>query len=362
MSAEELLGMIVDEPSEDIYRQASERFDSLAKPLDGFGAFEDMICRIASMQRRVIPDISKKALVIMIADNGVTDEGVTQTDRSVTEAVARLMGKCESTVGIQTSGYPLSVIPVDVGIDSDEAIPGVVDKKVARGSGNIAKTAAMSEKECLAAILAGIDTVRACAKCGMGMIATGEMGIGNTTTSTALLCALCGMPPKDVTGRGAGLSDEGLFRKINVIEDALRLHGFWGDVPSCIDARYALSALATVGGFDIAGLAGVFIGCAENHIPAVIDGAISAVAALTAHYILPGCERYMLASHKGKENVSKRALDILGLRPVIDADLAIGEGTGAVMLFPLLDMVMSVYSGGTAFDDAGIGRYERFDI
>ena len=356
-----LYGITVEEPDEEARARARSRFDSLAKPIDALGDFEDIICDIAAMTGDDKPDISQKALVIMCADNGVVKEGISQTDSGVTTSVARLMGKGASSVGVLTCGQNVRIVPVDIGMDTDEVIPGVTDRKIAKGTGNIAVSSAMTNEQCLAAIDAGIGIVRDLVSEGTRIIATGEMGIGNTTTSTALLCALTGKDPADVTGRGAGLSDEGLNRKTEVIRKALTLHSLahcsWDVTP-----EYAFCALCAVGGLDIAGLTGVFTGCAMYRIPAVIDGLISAVAALTAHYIVKGCGNYMIASHKGKERGSAAALEILGKKPVIDADMALGEGCGAVMLFPLLDMAMKLYDQGTSFDDAKIDKYERFNI
>lgn len=362
MSINDLLSIQIDEPDIDVYRRTKEAFDLLAKPLDGLGAFEDLICRIASMQL-AMPDISKKALIVMCADNGVVAEGVTQTDSEVTASVARLMADGKSTVGAMTNGYPIEIIPVDIGIDADEKIEGIIDKRVRRGTGNIVKTAAMTEEECLAAINAGIGMAHVCHDNKVGIIATGEMGIGNTTTATALFCAITGSDPETVTGRGAGLSDEGLARKIEVITTALSVHGFTPESfgTGSMSPELAFAALSKLGGLDIAGLAGVFIGAAEDHIPVVIDGAISAVAALVAHLIVPGCERYMIASHKGREKITESVLGKLGLDAVISADMALGEGTGAVMLLPLLDMALSLLRSGTRFTDTPIDNYRRFE-
>ncbi len=361
MTKEELFEIIIDEPDVNAYKNAAARFDSLAKPIDGFGAFEKMICKIASDQRTDRPDISRKGLVIMIADNGVVEEGVSQTTPDVTGSVARLMGKRRSTVGVMTEGYPVDIIPIDVGTDSSGQIPGVIDCKAAHGTKNIAKECAMSEEECLAAVSAGIGAADMCKERGIKLVATGEMGIGNTTTSSALFCALSQSPATAVAGRGAGLDDEGLQIKTDVIERALRLHKLNNTHENALDREFVFNALKCVGGLDIAALAGLYTGCARNAITVVIDGFISAVAALTAYAWHPEVKGYILASHSGKERGCKGALDMLGLDPVIYADMALGEGTGAVMLFPLLDMVMSVYDNGTVFADTGIRQYERYD-
>ncbi|WP_029231689.1 nicotinate-nucleotide--dimethylbenzimidazole phosphoribosyltransferase [Butyrivibrio sp. VCB2006] len=380
MTISELFNVIVTQPSQDIYKQSKDKWDSIAKPIDGLGDFEEMVSRIAAIRGQVRPDLSRKAHVIMCADNGVYEEGVSQTSQSVTRDVALLMGERKSSVGIMAKGYPIDFFVYDVGINSDDKLPGVIDKKVRKGTANFVKEPAMSKVECLAAIEVGIDAVKSCSDKGYGIISTGEMGIGNTTTSTALLCALKGLEPSAVTGRGAGLSDEGLQKKIQVIEKGLELHiGSKKDVEpheeTKEDIEYhgndngsleiatredTFNALRCFGGFDIAGLVGVFIGGAMYHVPVVIDGVISAVAALVAERLIPGCKDYMLASHMGREKGMGSILEDLGLKAVIHANLALGEGTGAILLFPMLDMVMNLYSSGTNFEDTVIEQYERF--
>ncbi len=361
MTAEELFDIRTGELDRHVYALSIGRWDALAKPIDGLGAFEKTISRIAAIQGRVIPDISKKALVIMCADNGVFEEGVSQTQQRVTLDVAKLMGEGKSSVGSMLKGYPVETAVYDVGINSDKTPEGVIAAKVRRGTANFTKGPAMEEKECLAAIETGIKSVESLRNRGFGIIATGEMGIGNTTTSTALLCALEGLDPKDFTGRGAGLSDEALHRKTQVIESGLRLHMGQHTGRKLSDPKDAFEALRRLGGLDIAALAGVFIGGAVYGVPVVIDGLISAVAALTAQRLLPGCSGYMIPSHMGREKGMDIVMQELSLRPVINADLALGEGTGAVLIFPMLDMVMNLYGGGTAFDETDIDRYERFE-
>lgn len=354
---EQLMQISPDLPEMKFHDESKAGWDGIAKPIDSLGNFEEIICRIAAIQKTAKPDISKKALIIMCADNGVVSEGVTQTDSSVTASVASLMGKRMSSVGVMTRDLDIDIITADIGIDTDDVIPGVRNMKIARGTGNITNMPAMDDKQCLDAINCGIGLVKECAGEGTGIIATGEMGIGNTTTSTALLCALTGEDPVNVTGRGAGLSDEGLKRKTDAIKRALEFHGLKGTKE--ITREYAFVALRKVGGLDIAGLAGIYIGGALFGIPVVIDGFISAVSALCASYLVPGCERFMIASHTGREKGTDRVLDKLGLKPVITADMALGEGTGAVMMFPLLDMAMSLYKDGVRFNDTPIEAYER---
>ena len=359
MLKQDLFSIKIEEPDRAVYDQVKRKWDALAKPLDGLGDFEDIICRIGAITGHVPEELSKKVLVIFCADNGVVREGVSQTGKEVTGMVASLMGENASSVCRMTKNYPLEIIPVDIGMDSDETPAGVLSRKVQRITGDILKEPAMSEVDCLKAIETGIDIAKMCREKGFHIAATGEMGIGNTTTATALYAALTNEDPDEITGRGAGLSDASLEHKKKVIRDALILHGL--DKEICTSKEKTLEALRLVGGFDIAGLTGFFMGCAMNHLPVVIDGFISAVAALTAERLCPGVRDYMIASHRGRETGCMRALNHLGLKPVIDGSMALGEGTGAVMIFPLLDMVFDLFSSGTSFADSDIEQYERFE-
>lgn len=377
MTKEELFKLNIDLPNQEAYEKVCRNWDAVAKPIDGLGDFEKIIAKIGAIKRTDKFSLTQKLHVIMCADNGVVSEGVSQTDKSVTLQVAKLMGQEKSSVGRMAAGLGNSKPDFevyDVGIDSDEIIPGVINAKIARGTADMAKEAAMSEAQAFQAIEVGIQCVKRASENGYSIISTGEMGIGNTTTSTALLAALTGLEADEITGRGAGLSDDGLAIKKAVISSALKLHRLDGIASrvKCdskaesgevlnVSQEDAFRALTTVGGFDIAALTGVFIGGGIYHIPIVIDGVISAVSALLADSLVRGCRNYAIASHEGKEQGVMKALKCLGLEPVIKGNLALGEGTGAIMLYPLLDMAMSLYSNGTGFDETSIAQYERFE-
>jgi len=360
MTKEELFSISITELDPEILKQSKAKWDGIAKPIDGLGSFEEIICRIAAVQGNVIPAVDRKAHIIMCADNGIFEEGVSQTSQKVTRDVAELMGQRKSSVGMMAEGYPIDMFVYDIGINSETTPEGVINAKVRKGTENFLKKPAMEETECLAAIETGIDAVKACKEKDYQIISTGEMGIANTTTSTALLCALKGLSPKDFTGKGAGLTDSGLKNKIQVIEKGIRLYREDND-QEITSKESVFEIVRSLGGLDIAGLTGVFIGGAIYRIPIVIDGVISAVAALVAERLVPGCKDFMLASHMGREQGMKVVLEELSLKPVIHADLALGEGTGAIMLFPMLDMAMSLYRSGTSFGDTDIDQYERFD-
>jgi len=359
MTFEELDLIRIKKPDPEIFNRAKKRWDLIAKPLDGLGEFENLVCRIAAIRGEICPDLSGKALLIMCADNGVVKEGVTQTGQEVTFEVAGLMGKKKSSVCVMTEDYPLEILPFDVGINSGDSPEGVRDRKIKMGSRDFLEGPAMSEEDCLKGIETGINAVKECREKGFGIIATGEMGIGNTTTATALTCALLNENAEDLTGRGSGLTKEGLERKIRVIERGLELHVPDRSDRDCLSKKETLRILSCLGGFDIAALCGVFMGGAVCGIPVVIDGLISAAAALLSERLLPGSREYMLASHLGRERAMEAILKELNLKAVIHADLALGEGTGAVLLFPMLDMAFSLFRKGTAFGETPIGQYER---
>ena len=350
----------IDPFNKDRYDEVRAAWDRVAKPLGSLGRFEDITARIGAIHDSTVIDIKKRAVIMMIADNGIVAEGVTQSGQDVTAAVAEWMGRGESSVCKMAKTAKADTIPVDVGINMEGSPKGVVDRKVMKGTRNFAYEPAMTEDECMQAIEAGIDIVCDCSAKGYKLLATGEMGIGNTTTSSALAAALLGLDAGAVTGRGAGLSTAGLRRKIQVIQDVLDRY-CTEDEGGRDSSEFAMHMLSCVGGLDIAGLTGVFLGGAMNRIPVIIDGFISAVAALVAERLVPGTKDYMIASHQGKEPGMKYILDILGLEPVINGMLALGEGTGAVMLMPLLDTALALYSDGLAFADTTVEQYTDFE-
>ena len=340
---------------EEAMKLVRKRLDNIAKPLDGLGDFEEILEKIGGMTADERIDISRRAVIIMCADNGIVEEGVSQSDSSVTRDVAELMSEGRSSVGIMSRVIGCDTFPVNIGIKG-EAIPGLIDMKVADGTENFLKKPAMRFDDVFQAISIGIELVGALKEKGYMIIATGEMGIGNTSTSAAVISSVLFKMPEEIVGRGAGLPDDAYLHKINVVRDALRFHELDTGPKDMIDI------LSCVGGLDIAGLAGVFIGGAINRIPIVIDGLISATAALAAAKLMPETVDYMIASHIGNEPGMKYIYDEIGLKPVINAGLRLGEGTGAVMMFPLLDMAVELYNNGTSFEDIKLEKYKRYEV
>lgn len=331
--------------------EAAARWKTVGKPLFSLGKLEDAVIRIAGMRKKSIYSLEKKGLVAICADNGVVAEGVTQTGQEVTAIVAENFTKSETSVCLMAQVAGVDIFPVDMGMIRD--VPGVTrpEYKVAYGTENMAEGPAMTREQAVQAIRNGIRIVEELSAKGYDILATGEMGIGNTTTSSAVVSVLLDRDVREVTGRGAGLSSEGLERKIQVIRRAVERN--------CPDPSDPIDVLAKVGGLDIAGLAGVFLGGALFHIPVVIDGFISSAAALCAVRMAPDCRDYMLASHKSGEPAGGMVLDALGLSPFIDCNMSLGEGSGAVAVMPLLDMGLKVYLEMSTFDEIHVEQYEE---
>ena len=348
---EELEQISIPKPMEEVRKQVLHNWDAIAKPIDGLGSFETLTAQIGAITGEEKIDISKKAVLILCADNGIVEENISQSGQEVTAAVARSIAGRHSSVCQMAAGA--DIIPVDIGIQNREEIHGVLNKKIRCGTRNFLKEPAMTQEETVRAMAVGMELVRTLKEEGYRILATGEMGIGNTTTSSAMAAALLKCEVPLVTGKGAGLSEKGLLHKQEVIGQAIRKYDLY--------EKDAFTILETVGGLDIAGLVGLCIGGAIYRIPIVLDGVISLVAALTAEKIAPGTKEYLLASHQGKEPAAKRLLKALNKEAVLDARMALGEGTGAVMMFPLLDMALRVYHAETTFLDIQVEQYQRFD-
>ena len=402
------------------------RWNEVAKPLYSLGTFEKHLIQIAGITGCLDIKLDKKVIVVMCSDNGVVEEGVTQTDQSVTAIVAGHIAEGKGNINTLARYSGAQVIAVDIGMNTGELdkhiewektkeldrhierektkeldrhierektkeldrhierekseeldkhrerekteklskheeaarqgitevtfLNGLIAAKVAQGTGNIAKGAAMSRAQAVQAMMTGINLMRELKDKGYSIVGTGEMGIGNTTTSSAMASILLKLPVKTLTGPGAGLSKEGVVHKIQVIEQAIEVNR--------PDSSDPVDVLAKIGGFDIAGITGLFLGGMLYRLPVVIDGIISAVAALTACRINPDAVHFMLASHQGREKACDYILKELGLTPVIYGDLALGEGSGTAFLFPLLDMAEAVYRNSPTFRGMKIAAYE----
>lgn len=334
-------------PDKNAAAEAKRRWDSIAKPLGSLGLLEDAVIKIAALTGSADVRLNKRGVIVMCADNGVVCEGVTQTGQEVTGIVASNIAHGDASVCKMAKLAGATVTAVDIGMIARSE--GVCDRHIANGTENMTRKPAMTRMQAEKAIMTGIEFVKEFKEKGYELIATGEMGIGNTATSSAVVSVLLDMPVKTAVGRGAGLSDEGLLRKYDAVEKAIAVNR--------PDRRDALDVLSKVGGFDIAGLAGVFIGGAIYRIPVLIDGFISETAALVAAKMCPECVCAMLPSHVSAEPAAKAVLDALKLKPIICAGMHLGEGTGAVCAIPLLDMGLAVYGEMMTFDGIGIEAY-----
>ena len=336
-------------PDENARSEAEARWNAVAKPLGSLGMFEDMIMKIAALKGQADCRLEKKTLVVFCADNGVTAQGISQCGSEVTGKVAVALAEGRSTANTMARRAACRVVPADVGIRDFQGHPGVRNLRVSNGTGDISREPAMTREECLTAMVNGAALAEKLIHDGTELLAVGEMGIGNTTTATALGAALLGLDPNRITGRGAGLSTEGLERKKTVIRTALRRVK--------ADETDTVGLMAELGGLDIAAMCGAFLSAAANRTPVIIDGVISALAAYCAVQLCPEAVSAMLPSHVSAEPLGSKLLETLRLSAPLQAEMHLGEGTGALMLMPLLDMALEVYCGGQNFEKLGIEAY-----
>ena len=350
MNEQELMQILasITPPDEAARTAAHAHWASLAKPLGGLGTLETLLEDAAALTGTAHLEFDRRAVLVLCADNGVVAQGVSQTDQSVTHAVAENLAARRTSVCQMAKTARCAVVPVDMGM-AGAPVPGVVDCRIAAGTADFTKGPAMPRAQAVEAIGKGIALVQAQKARGVQLLATGEMGIGNTTTSSAVAAVLLGQPVEVMTGRGAGLSDAGLARK----QDAIR-RGITLNAP---DAADPLDVLAKLGGFDIAGLCGIFLGGALEGIPVLMDGFISGVAALCAVRLCPAAAKAVFASHCSTEPAARLVLEALGKPALLTAGLHLGEGTGAVASIPLWDMALAVYDNCYSFAEGGIVPY-----
>lgn len=332
------------------YDACIARFDQIAKPVGSLGKLETLLAVIAGASGSAQIDIGKKCVMVYCADNGVLAQGVAQSTHEVTTAIGRSLVRGTASVSVMAKTAGAEVFPVDVGmIDSVE---GMLDRSVARGTGDISCGPAMTRAQAEQAILTGVELVRQRKAEGYRLIATGEAGIGNTTTSSAVLSVLLHRSVQTVTGRGSGLSDEGLRRKRSAIERAISVnHPDPGDV---------LDVLSKLGGFDICAMTGTFLGGALYGVPILMDGVISGAAAVCAVMLHPHVRGYILPSHVTAEPAGALIMEKLGFSPILHGEMRLGEGTGAVALMSLLEMSAAVYHHAATFENLEMEAYDSW--
>lgn len=329
--------------------RSRDRWNAIAKPLGSLGLLEQAVIRIAGLTGDDDYHIDRRAVYVLCADNGVVRQGVTQTGSEVTAVVARNLTVGDTSVCRMAMVANADVIPVDMGMLEDLKLEKLLNHRIAPGTGDISQGPAMSREQALAAIDTGIRLVEQAKNSGCRLLCAGEMGIGNTTTSAAMASVLLGCDPSEVTGRGAGLSTSGLEKKVRVIRQAIALNR--------PDPADPVDILAKLGGFDIAGMAGIYIGGRIHRIPVILDGLISCVAALTAVRLCPDSLQALIASHVSAEPAGQLLLEKLGLAPLVTAGMFLGEGSGAVSVLPLLDMAYAVYRGMPTFRQTNLEPY-----
>ena len=331
--------------------RAWARLDSLTKPPRSLGLLEEIAQRLAVLQQTERPSVDRKAIVLMAGDHGVTAQGISSYPSEVTGQMVANFASGGAAINQLARHAGASVVVVDVGVAGPLPVTdGVVQARVADGTHDMTEGPAMSRDEALAAVRVGIEQVARLAEDGLDLVGTGDMGIGNTTASAALTSVLAGVDPAVVVGPGTGLDAEGVRHKADVVRRAIELNS--------PDPNDALDTLAKVGGLEIAGLAGVVIGAASLGIPVVSDGYISGAATLVALRIAPAVRPWVFASHRSAEPGHRVVLEALGVRPVLELDMRLGEGTGAALAMELMDAACAVMSGMATFEQAGVSDRE----
>jgi nicotinate-nucleotide--dimethylbenzimidazole phosphoribosyltransferase len=329
-------------------KQAEARQNNLTKPAKSLGRLEEVSIRLAGMKADPFPSVSRKAVIVMAADHGVVQEGVSAFPAEVTPQMVMNFLKGGAAINVLARQAEASMTIVDIGVasDFDPSLPGLLHCKVAHGTRNMARGPAMTRSEAEKALACGMDVLASVAEKGIDLIATGDMGIGNTTSSSAIVAVMTGLPVAKVTGRGTGIDDAGLANKVKIIEQAIAVNQ--------PDPNDALDVLCKVGGLEIAGLAGVMIAAAARRIPVVVDGFISTAAAMIAVGLAPDVRHYLFGSHQSVEIGHKAMHKHLGLTPLLDLNLRLGEGTGAVLAFHLIEASARILREMASFAEAGV--------
>lgn len=337
----------IKQPDRELAEKAQRRLDNLTKPPNSLGRLEEFAKRLVSIYKTPIPDLPKKVVFTFAGDHGVTEEGVSAYPSEVTRQMVYNFLRGGAAINVLARHAGADVVVVDIGVNYDfDDTDGLIKEKVIYGTKNITQGHAMSRQEAVRCVETGIKLARSYAQEGYRMFATGEMGIGNTTPSSAIAAVVTGKTVEELTGRGTGIGEEAYQRKISVIKKAIDVNG--------PDASDPIDVLSRVGGAEIGGIAGLCIGAAENSIPVVIDGFISTAGALIAYCLNPRVAEYMIAAHMSEEQGHRAMLEYMNLRPVLDLDLRLGEGTGAALAMTVLDAALKIYREMATFDEAGV--------
>lgn len=331
----------------DLLHQTQTRLDNKTKPPGSLGRLEEFARKVVAISGKAAPDLAKKVIFTFAGDHGVVEEGVSAFPKEVTPQMVLNILRGGAGVNVLARHAGAEVRVVDVGVDFDfEACPGLLHKKVAHGTRNLAKGPAMTRDEALAALAVGIELAHQCKAEGVGLVGTGEMGIGNTTPSSAMIAAIGGFSPQEVTHRGTGINDQALQIKIAAIQKGLEVNQ--------PDPTDPLDVLTKVGGLEIAAIAGLVLGCAANRIPVVVDGFISTAGALIASELHPQVRDYLFAAHESVEVGHRFMLERIGARPILGLDLRLGEGTGGALAMQLIEAGVKILLEMATFEQAGV--------
>jgi nicotinate-nucleotide--dimethylbenzimidazole phosphoribosyltransferase len=341
-------------PDTRVQNEVEKYIDNLTKPVGALGQLEEMVIKLAGIQGTKDISIDKKVIVIMCADNGVYEEGVSECPQDVTYQVTTNFTRGITGVNRMAHFSNSDIHIVDVGVKGELDNPHIQHKKIGQGTANMTRQPAMTKEEAIRGINTGIESVEELIEKGYKVFGTGEMGIGNTTTSAAVLSVLTEENIENVVGKGSGVRGDTLDRKIKAIREAIAKNN------PC--KRDVIDVLAKVGGFDLAGLCGVYLGAARNKRAVVIDGFISAVAALCACRIEPKCIHYMFPSHMSKETGMSIAMEALGIQPYFHVDMRLGEGTGCTLTFQLMEMALHTLYTMATFEEAAIEKENYIGI
>jgi nicotinate-nucleotide--dimethylbenzimidazole phosphoribosyltransferase len=326
--------------------RAQERLDKKTKPRRSLGRLEELACRLAAIHGSAEPPLPARAVVVMAADHGVAEEGVSAYPQAVTAQMVKNFLTGGAAINVLARQQGARVVVADLGTREPVALPQVRDCRLGPGTANFTRGPAMSRAAAVRAVEIGIGLAAELSAEGVGLLAVGDMGIGNTTAASAVTAVLTGRPPGHVTGRGTGIDDERLRLKIDAVERALAVNR--------PDPADALDVLARVGGFEIAGLAGAMLGAAARRVPVLLDGFITGSAALAAVGLCPAAGDYLIASHRSVEPGHAAILERLGQRPLLDLDLRLGEGTGAVLAMSLAEAALRILREMATFEAAGV--------
>lgn len=332
-------------------KKAWKHIDNLTKPLGSLGKLEEIAAKYAGITGQILNKVNKRNVVVMCSDNGVCEEGVSSADQIITKVMTESIPEMTTGVGVLAKFANAELTVVDIGVKEDIENPKVINKKIKKGTANICKGPAMTKEEAVKAIEVGIEITDNLCMDGYDLFGTGEMGIGNTSTSAAVISAFLGIDIDELVGKGVGLTEEQYENKKNVLKKALEFNN-----PNKEDV---IDVLSKVGGLDIAGMCGCFLSAAKNKKAIVIDGVISCAAALCAYTLKPECKDYMFTSHKSDEKAVKYVFEHIGLEPILYLNMRLGEGSGCPLAFNIIESALYMTSNMSTFEGVGIAEESR---